>query len=79
MHQCDVCGYETDRDHAAAEVIRLRGLEQLSTQGLWAIKNAYAVGLPGTDESLSRSEAKPRKRKTRNAKSQGLESHRAIP
>jgi putative transposase len=66
VHKCDVCGYETDRDHAASEVIRLRGL-QLSTQGLCGIENAYAVGLPGTEETLSRSEAKPRKGKTRNA------------
>jgi putative transposase len=34
VHKCDVCGYETDRDHAASEVIRLRGLELFSTQGL---------------------------------------------
>ncbi len=68
IHKCDVCGYQTDRDHAAAEVIRLRGLEQISTQGLWGRENAYAVGLPGIEEKyLSRSEAKPRKRKTRNA------------
>jgi hypothetical protein len=38
VHKCDVCGYETDRDHAAAEVIRLRGLDNLSTQGLWGSK-----------------------------------------
>jgi putative transposase len=69
VHKCDVCGYETDRDHAASEVIRLRGLDQLSTQGRCGIENAYAVGLPGTGESLSRSEAKPRKRKTRNVQS----------
>jgi len=68
VHRCGECGYETDRDHAASEVIRLRGLDQLSTQGLCGTENAYAVGLPGTDESLSRSEAKPRKKKTRNAK-----------
>src|SRR5919199_4440385 len=64
VHQCGECGYETDRAHAASEGIRLRGLE-LSTVGLTGIKNAYAVGLPGTEETLSRSEAKPRKRKTR--------------
>ena len=67
VHRCGECGYETDRDHAASEVIRLRGLE-LSTQGLCEIENAYAVGLPGMEETLSLSEAKPRKRKTRNAK-----------
>ncbi len=67
-HRCSECGYETDRDHAASEVIRLRGLEELSTQGLWEIENAYAVGLPGREATPSRSEAKPRERKTRNAK-----------
>ncbi|GET39657.1 RNA-guided endonuclease InsQ/TnpB family protein [Microseira wollei] len=69
IHKCDVCGYETDRDRAASEVIRLRGLDNLSTQGLCGIENAYAVGLPGVEETPSRSEAPPRKRKTRNAKS----------
>jgi putative transposase len=68
VHVCGECGYETDRDHAAAEVIRLRGLE-LSTQGLCGKENAYAVGLPGVDESQPRSEAQSRKGKTRNAKS----------
>ncbi|MBD0347050.1 MAG: transposase [Coleofasciculus sp. Co-bin14] len=69
VHKCDVCGYETDRDHAASEVIRLRGLDNLSTQGHCGIENAYAVGLPGIDENQSRSETKPfrKGRKTRNA------------
>ena len=70
VHQCDVCGYETDRDHAASEVIRLRGLELLSTQGLCGTENACAVGLPGVEEKSSpRSKAKARKGITRNAKS----------
>ncbi|EGJ32021.1 MULTISPECIES: RNA-guided endonuclease TnpB family protein [Moorena] len=69
VHQCNGCGYRTDRDHAAAQVIRWRGLEQVSTQGLCGIENAYAVGLPGVGETRSRSEAKSRKRKTRNAQS----------
>ncbi len=70
VHKCDVCGYETDRDHAASEVIRLRGLDNLSTQGLCGIENAYAVGLSGGEEkSSSRSEAKPRKGRTRNSRS----------
>jgi putative transposase len=66
VHKCGECGYETDRDRAASEVIRLRGLE-LSTQGLCGIENAYAVSLPGIDENQSRLEAKPRKGRTRNA------------
>jgi putative transposase len=82
VHRCDACGYETDRDHAAAEVIRLRGLENLremlkalnqqTTVGLTAIEKAYAVGLPGVEEkSPSRSEAKTRQGKTRNVLSRG--------
>ena len=66
MHRCGECGYETDRDHAASEVIRLRGLEQLSTVGLTGIENAYAVGLPGVEETPSRSEAKPSKEAKKN-------------
>ncbi len=69
VHKCDSCGYETDRDRAASEVIRLRGLAQLSTVRLTGIENAYAVGLAGVEEKSpsSRSEAKSRKRKSRNA------------
>ena len=69
MHKCYSCGYETDRARAASEVIRLRGLAQLSTVGLTGIENAYAVGLAGVEEKSpsSRSEAKSRKGKTRNA------------
>jgi hypothetical protein len=51
VHKCIECDYQTHRDHAASEVIRLRGLEQLScwfsevpsenqqlsSQGLWRI------------------------------------------
>jgi putative transposase len=50
VHKCDSCGSETDRDRAASEVIRLRGLAQLSTVGLTGIENAYAVGLAGVEE-----------------------------
>ncbi len=69
VHKCYSCGYETDRDRAASEVIRLRGLAQLSTVGLTGIENAYAVGLAGVEEKSPsiRSEAKSRKGKTRNA------------
>ena len=50
VHKCDSCGYETERDRAASEVIQLRGLAQLSTVGLTGIENAYAVGLAGVEE-----------------------------
>lgn len=71
VHQCGECGYQTDRDHASAEVIRLRGLELISTVGLTGIENAYAVDLPGAEVSQSRSEAKPlrKKKATRNVQS----------
>ncbi len=71
IHKCGNCGYETDRDHAAAEVIRWRGLEQLVARDAGESKEPVAVGLPGVGESRSRSEAKPSSRKggrkTRNA------------
>ena len=70
VHKCSECGYETHRDHASAEVIRLRGLEQLVARDSGETKEPVAVGLPGVGENQSRSEAKPstRKggRKTRN-------------
>lgn len=69
VHQCHICGYRADRDHAAAAVIKQRGLELISTQGLWGIENAYAVGLPGIGVTRCWSEAKSRKRATRNFQS----------
>jgi putative transposase len=70
-HECHFCGYKTDRDHAAAEVVRQRGLELISTLGLRGMETACAVGLPGSEETQRRSEAKPDSRKggrrTRNA------------
>ena len=71
VHQCSECGYETHRDHASAEVIRLRGLEQLVARDSGESKEPVAVGLPGLGESQARSEAKHNSRKggrkTRNA------------
>jgi putative transposase len=68
VHNCPHCGYTTDRDVAAGQNIRNRGIALISTVGQTGIESACAVGLPGTDESLSRSEAKPRKRVTRKSK-----------
>jgi putative transposase len=68
-HICPECGYRTHRDHAAAEMVLLRGLELISTSGLEGIESAYAVGLPGVEVTQSRSEAKSRKGITRKAKS----------
>ncbi|HEY9610263.1 transposase, partial [Allocoleopsis sp.] len=57
-HSCQFCGYQTDRDHAAAEVVRQRGLEQLVARDSGESKEPVAVGLPGTGKNQSRSEAK---------------------
>ncbi|ARV59680.1 transposase [Nostocales cyanobacterium HT-58-2] len=46
-HHCPECGYRTHRDHAAAEMILHRGLEQVSSQGLWRNESACQVGLSG--------------------------------
>jgi len=70
-HKCSECGYCTARDHASAEVIRLRGLEQLVARDAGESKVPVAVGLPGAGEIPSRSEAKASSgkggRRTRNA------------
>lgn len=70
IHDCPHCGYRTDRDVAAGQNIRNRGIQLISTVGQTGIESACAVGLPGIEEqSLSRSEAQSRKRTTRKAQS----------
>jgi len=69
IHHCPECNYTTDRDVASGQVIRNRGITLISTAGLAGIESVCAVGLPGTKETLSRQEAKPRKGTTRKAKS----------
>ena len=68
-HICPECGYRTHRDHAAAEMVLLRGLELISTPGLGGTQTACAVGLPGAEVTSPRSKAKTRKGKTRKANS----------
>jgi putative transposase len=46
-HHCPECGYRVHRDHAAAEMVLIRGLEQISSQGLWRTETACQVGLSG--------------------------------
>lgn len=46
-HHCPECGYQTHRDHAAAEMVLSRGLENISTQGLWGKETVCQVGLSG--------------------------------
>lgn len=68
VHNCLSCGFVTDRDVASGLVIRNRGIKLISTDGQSGIESVCAVDLSGVDESQSRQEAKPRKRKTRKTK-----------
>lgn len=67
-HICPDCGYRTHRDHAAAEMMLIRGLELVSTAGHAGTETAYAVDLPGAGVTPSRQEAKSRKGKTRKTR-----------
>jgi putative transposase len=79
FHNCPQCGYKTDRDVAAGQNIRNRGIALLAslrpaspiigTVGQTGKETACAVGLPGVEEKSSpRSEAKSRNRTTRKPK-----------
>ncbi len=68
VHDCPHCGYKTDRDIAASQNIRNRGIKLISTAGHAGIESACADDLPGTDESQSRQVSKSRKRVTRKPK-----------
>lgn len=46
-HHCPECGYRTHRDHAAAEMVLHRGLENVVAQGLWGTETACQVDLSG--------------------------------
>jgi len=61
VHSCPECGYETHRDHAAAEIVLLRGLELVSTAGLAGMETACGSRSAG-DESLGK------RRQSRKAK-----------
>jgi putative transposase len=68
VHSCPSCNYTTDRDVASGQVIRNRGIALISTAGLAGNESACAVGLSGSGVTQPRSEAKPRKGKTRKSK-----------
>ncbi len=68
IYNCPHCGYTTNRDVAAAQNIRNRGIKLISTVGQTGRETACAVELPGTDESQSRQVAKSRQRVTRKPK-----------
>ncbi len=68
VHNCPHCGYKTDRDVAAGQNIRNRGIKLISTVGQTGIESACADGLPGAGENQSRQVSKSRKRVTRKSK-----------
>jgi putative transposase len=68
VHDCSHCGYKTDRDIAAGQNIRNRGIVLISTVGQTGTETACADDLPGTDESQSRQVSKFRKKVTRKPK-----------
>jgi putative transposase len=49
-HHCPECGYRTHRDHASAEMVLLRGLENVVAQGRWGTETACQVGLSGVND-----------------------------
>lgn len=75
VHSCSNCGYIKDRDVAAGENIRSRGIKLISTHGLCGMETACADDLPGMElNSPSRQVSKSRKGKTRNSKERSLEA-----
>lgn len=76
VHDCPHCGYKTDRDVAAGQNIRNRGIVEtrhgasvlISTVGQTGIESACADELPGAEETQSRQVSKSRKRVTRKPK-----------
>jgi putative transposase len=72
VHDCPHCGYKTDRDVAAGQNIRNRGIKLISTLGHSGMETACADDLPGTQATQSRQVSQPHKRsrrgKTRKSK-----------
>ncbi|MEB3180707.1 MAG: transposase [Nostocaceae cyanobacterium] len=68
VHNCPHCGYKTDRDVAAGQNIRNRGIRLISTLGHSGMETACADDLPGTGENQSRQVSKSRKGRTRKSK-----------
>jgi putative transposase len=65
IHDCPHCRYRTDRDVAAGQVIRNRGIKLISTVGQTGKETACAADLPGASDSESRQVAKSSRGKTR--------------
>jgi putative transposase len=55
IHNCPHCQYVCNRDVAAGQIIRNRGVELISTDGTSGTETAYAVDLPGTGKETSQS------------------------
>ncbi|MFB8790579.1 MAG: transposase [Potamolinea sp.] len=68
VHNCPSCGYTTDRDVAAGQNIRNRGIKLISTVGQTGNESACAAVLPGVEVTKSRQVAKSRTGKTRKSK-----------
>ena len=68
VHNCPHCNYTTDRDVAAGQNIRNRGIKLISTVGQTGIESACAADLSGTEVTQSRQVAKSRKGTTRKLK-----------
>ena len=60
VHSCPHCGYTTNRDVAAGQNIRNRGICLIRTVGQTGIESARAASLPGTEATESRQVAKSR-------------------
>ncbi len=67
IHDCPHCGYKTDRDVAAGQNIRNRGIKLINTVGQTGMKTACADSLPGIKATESRQVSKSRKGKTRKS------------
>ena len=68
VHDCRHCGYQTDRDIAAGQNIRNRGIELISTVGQTGTETACADDLPGAGKNQSRQVSKSRRGATRKPK-----------
>jgi putative transposase len=68
IHDCQHCGYKTDRDVAAGQNIRNRGIVLISTVGQTGMETACADDLPGAEVTQSRQVSQSRKRTTRKSK-----------
>ena len=67
IQDCPHCGYTTDRDVAAGQTIKNRGIALISTLGHSGMETACADELPGIEVTQSRQVSKSRKGKTRKS------------